>query len=105
MSTKKSHTVRVTEDQLRLLEAVKDSPALLAKLTGVIDRFNQEVDGGVDAYTAESRIVDAVREIGQSMVGQWAEKAQQTALDQVAKEPGYIKNGKKNSTGTAPSEE
>ena len=64
MSPKKSHTVTVTEEQLRLLEAVENSPALLEKLTGVLDRYNREVDGDMDAYTAENRIVDAVREIG-----------------------------------------
>ena len=104
MSHKKSHTVTVTEDQLRLLKACEDSPALLEKLTGVLNRFNQEVDGGMDAYNAESHIVDAVREIGQSMIGQWADKAQKVALDEAAKEPDLIKNGKKNSTGIAPSE-
>lgn len=104
MSPKKSHIVTVTEEQLRLLEAVENSPALLEKLTGVLDRFNQEVDGDMDAYAAESRIVDAVREIGQSMVGEWADKAQQAALHEAAKQTGHVKNGKKNSTGIAPSE-
>lgn len=103
MSPKKSHTITVTDDQLRLVEAVENDPALLAKLTEVLERVNREVDGNTDAYTAELRIEEAVNEIAKSMVGQWAGKAQQAALGEALKDTGQIRNGKKNSTGTAPS--
>jgi hypothetical protein len=105
MSPKKSHTITVTDNQLRLFEAVENDPALLSKLTEVLERFNQEVDSNTDAYTAELRIEEAVNEIAKSMVIQWADKAQQAALGEALKDPDQIKNGKKNSTGTAPSEE
>lgn len=105
MNPKQSHTVTVTDDQLRLLEAVKNSPVMLENLTRVLDNFNREVEDGMDAYTAESHIVEAVQEIGRSMIGQWAEKEQQVALDEVGKNSDQIKHGKKNSTGIAPSEE
>lgn len=105
MNTKHTHIVTVTDEQLRLLEAVKNSPAMLENLTRVLDSFNREVEDGMDAFTAESHIVEAVTEIGRSMIGQWAEKEQQVALDEVCKKSDQIKHGKKNSTGIAPSEE
>ena len=64
---------------MRLLTAFENSPILREKLTEISNRYEQEIDGEMNAYEAETRIVEAVRKIGRSMMGQWAQKAQSHA--------------------------
>ena len=104
MNEDKSHDVTVSQDELKLLEAIKSNPQLLGELTSVVDQFNQEVAVGMDAYTAETHIVDATRKIGNSMIQQWADKTQERQVGLDSQKKHITKHGKKNSTGTAPSE-
>lgn len=105
MNTNKSHNVELSEKEFQLIEALKQNPEMLDEFTAVTEEFNAEVDNGMDAYEAECHIIKSIQEIGRSMMTKWAKQAQQTAVSDATSTSEIIKNGKKNSTGIAHSEE
>jgi len=58
----------------------------------------------MNAYQAECHIVKAVQEVGKSMIMQWAQDTQKTAVEKTLTDESMIKRGKKNATGIAPLE-
>ena len=74
MNEKKSHQVNLSEAEFEIFESLKDQPAPIEKLISLSKQFNQEVANGMDAYEAECKIVDAISEIGRSMMKDWAEE-------------------------------
>jgi len=64
-----------------------------------MERFNSEVDGGMDAYDAELLITELTKELGKGLIGDWAEKSQESVIKRDTKFSNIVKNGKKNATG------
>jgi L-ribulose-5-phosphate 3-epimerase UlaE len=103
MTTKQSIHTEVSQTELDLLNALRDSPLHTEQLTKTFKRFKQEVSSGIDAYEAELQVVEATRLLGKLMVEQWAVQTEKQQSDLSSKNQDLIKHGKKNSTGTAPS--
>ena len=104
MSQDKSHNVNLTDTEFKLIEALQGDPELIEEFTAATQKLNHEVAQGMDAYQAELHIAKTVQEIGRKMIGKWATKTQQEAVEEATDAPDNIKHGKKNSTGIAPSE-
>ncbi len=104
MNPKKSHNVDLSDKEFELFEALKVNPEMLEQLGSITQKFNKEVEGGMDAYEAECHVTESIREIGRSMISNWAERTQDEAVSEACNSAQTIKNGKKNSTGIAPSE-
>ena len=104
MKPTKSHNVEPTDQELQLFEALKNNPEILEQFTAIMQKFNQEVASGMDAYEAECHVIESVQKVGRTMIAKWAENTQIEAVQKACKSEDVIKNGKKNSTGIAPSE-
>jgi hypothetical protein len=82
----------------RLEERLAQRPELLEALHQVVDTLDQSLAEGCDAHDAEDGLVDEMRKLGQTALGQWAKEANAQLQEQVpAKHPQACKNGKKNS--------
>lgn len=103
MSQNKSHTVKLSEAEYKLIEALQGDPEIIEEFTAATQKLNHEVAQGMDAYQAELHIAKTVQEIGRKMIQKWATKTQEEAVKQAASATENIKSGKKNSTGIAPS--
>lgn len=104
MKPNKSHNVELSDKEFKLIEALKENPEMLDELTSVTQKFNEDVDNGMDAHEAECHVIKSIQEIGKSMITRWAEKTQDKAVEKATSSADIIKNGKKNSTGIAPSD-
>lgn len=104
MNPKKSHLIEVSQAELEHLEALRKSPLRAEQVAEIFQRFEQETEAGMDAYQAELHVVEATRRLGKLMVGQWAEQTENEQSKQQSEKSGHVRNGKKNSTGEAPSE-
>ena len=104
MSPKKSHNVELSDEEFQLIEALKENPEMLEQLASITQKFNHEVESGMDAHEAECHVIKSIQEVGRSMISNWAEKTQTEAVKKACKAEDTIKNGKKNSTGIAPSD-
>jgi hypothetical protein len=83
----------------RLEERLAQRPELLERLHEIVDTLEQSVTEGCDAHDAEDRVVDEIRKLGRTVLGQWAQEANAQIQAQVPKEhPKACKNGKKNSS-------
>jgi hypothetical protein len=72
-------------------------PQLRARLHQILDTLDQSVADGCDAHAAEDRVIEALRRLGQEVLGQWAEESHAHLQEQVpAQHPGAIRHGKKN---------
>jgi hypothetical protein len=91
----KSHRPR----NRRLEDRLAQRPELLERLHQIVDTLEQSVGDGCDADQTEERVVEEIRKLGQTMLGQWAQEANAQIQGQVSAEyPRACKNGKKNSS-------
>lgn len=95
----------ITEEESRLLEQLRANPIVATRLSGIMDRFEHEVNAGMDAHEAEMMVIEEVQQLGHSLLDQWAEQTHDATLASACEDdPALIKHGKKNSTGIRPSE-
>ena len=83
------------------LEARLDQyPGLRAKVEGML-AIVENAGGDVEkAAVAEQRVVDAMRELGQDVLQQWAHRQQDRQAAACQATPGVNRKEKKRSTGT-----
>ena len=87
-----------TKNRGRLEERLARRPELLERLHEIVDTLEDSVADGCDAHDAEDRVVDEIRKLGRTVLGQWAQEANAQIQGQVSAEhPQACKNGKKNS--------
>lgn len=87
-----------TKTRRRLEERLAQRPELLERLHEIVDTLEQSVADGCDAHDAEDRVVDEIRKLGRTVLGRWAQEANEQIQGQVTTEhPQACKNGKKNS--------
>ncbi|SRR5216684_1172664 len=85
-----SKTRRALEDRLG------HRPELLQRLHQIVDTLDQSVSDGCDAHSAEERVIEQVRQLGQAVLGQWAQEADTHTQAQVrTQHPEAIQHGKK----------
>jgi len=95
----------VTEEDAKLLKQLQNNPILAARLRVLMNRFEEEVAGGMDAHQAETMLIEELHQLGGSLMSQWADTTHQQRITEAkANDPALIKGGKKNSSGTPPSE-
>ncbi len=51
------------------------------QIRAIVNRFEQEVAGGMDAHQAEESLMESLQKLGVGMMGQWDLNTQQTALE------------------------
>jgi len=97
--------IEPTAEEAKLLQKLRSNPIMAEKFSLIMERFEQEIVHGGDANEAEMMVIEELRTLGETMLGQWAEKAQTHAVDQAkAETPGLIHHAEKNSIGTPPLE-
>jgi hypothetical protein len=71
-------------------------PELRARLDRILDMLDHSVADGCDAHAAEERVIGQQRQLGQEVLGQWAQEANAQAQSQVpAHHPQASAHGKK----------
>lgn len=95
----------ISQADAELIRKLNSNPILSAQIRQLIDQFEAEVGAGMDAHEAEELAIAQLQDLGKALLGQWAESTHEKTLTQAQqKDSSLIKNGKKNSSGTAPSE-
>lgn len=100
-TTPPNQSLNLTENEDQLIQALRNNPLMAEQLSALIGKYQQEIDDGADAHQAEETFIEALQNLGTSMMRQWAESAQQKALQQLDSK--HQKHSKKNSSGTPPS--
>ena len=95
MKPRKSHNLDLSDEEFQLIEALKENPEMLEQFSSITQKFNQEVEGGMDAHQAECHVIKSIQEIGRSMISKWAQRTQTEAVSDACKSDGIIKHGKK----------
>ena len=95
----------VTEEDAKLLKQLHDNPIVAARLRVLMNHFEEEVAAGMDAHQAETMLIDELHQLGGSLMSQWADTTHQQSITEAKQNDAtLIKSGKKNSSGTPPSE-
>jgi len=95
----------LTEEDAKLLKQLHDNPILGARLRQLLNHFEEEVAVGMDAHQAEATLIEELHQLGGSLMSQWADTTHQQRIAEAKEnDPALIKSGKKNSSGTPPSE-
>jgi hypothetical protein len=95
----------ITAAESQLLERLRANPIVAARLGAIMDRFEGEVNAGMDAHEAEEMVIGELRGLGSSLLDQWAGRTHDATVEEARRtDPTLIKHGKKNSGGIRPSE-
>lgn len=91
-------SVKLSATRRSLEVRLAQRPELLARLHRILDTLDHSVTDGCDAHAAEERVIEQLRQLGQEVLGQWAQEAHAQAQAQVpAHHPEARAHGKKNS--------
>jgi hypothetical protein len=94
----------ITAAESRLLERLRANPIAAARLGAIMDRFDDEVNAGMDAHEAEEMVIEELRHLGGSLLDQWAGRTHDATVGAARKaDPSLVGHGKKNSGGIRPS--
>jgi len=99
--TPDSAPLEVTPEEQNMLRLLRNNPLMARQFKAIADKFEHEISNGMDAHQAEEAMIESLRELGKSMMHQWAQNTQREIIGQ---NPGLQKHSKKNSGGTPPSE-
>ena len=103
--TQTTPPIEPTSEEAKLLQQLRSNPIMAEKFGLIMERFEQEIANGADANQAEMMVIEELRILGETMLGQWAEKTQTIAINQAkAESADLIHHKEKNSTGTPPLE-
>ncbi len=58
---------------------------MLDQFTSITQKFNQEVESGMDAHEAERHVIKSIQEVGRSMISKWAQKTQTEAVKEACR--------------------
>ena len=79
-------------------ERFASRPALRRRLLSIADMIDQAVAEGCTAHEAEARAIGQIRQLGNEVLSDWAQKSEQRTRDQAQqKNPGLGPYRKKNS--------
>lgn len=98
--TPSGESLPTTPEEQTLLRQLRGNPLLAEQIRAIANKFESEIANGMDAHQAEAALVESLRELGKSMMSQWAWNTQKHLI---ASHPGLNKHVKKNSAGTPPS--
>ena len=94
----------ITAAESQLLERLRANPVVAARLGAIMDRFEAEVDAGMDAHEAEEMVIEELRGLGSSLLDGWAGRTHEATVDAAREaDPSLVGHGKKNSAGIRPS--
>lgn len=98
-------TTPLSDDESKLVAKLRANPIFAARFQLLMNRFDEEVSAGMDAHEAEEMIIEELDLLGQSLLGQWADSTHEKTITQTQRDcPPLIKSGKKNSSGSPPSD-
>lgn len=86
----------LSDDESKLVAQLRANPIFAARCQMLMNRFDEELADGKDAHQAEEMVIEELDQLGQSLMGQWAETAHENILTQSqSAHPDRIKSGKK----------
>ena len=84
--TQTTPPIEPTAEEAKLLQQLRSNPIMAEKFGLIMERFEQEIANGADANQAEMMVIEELRILGETMLGQWAEKTQTIAINQAKAE-------------------
>lgn len=85
-----------------LLKHLNGHPELRSRVESMLRVVNDEMGNLQQADEAEMQLIEQMRRMGQASLQAWATRQADKASESVARESQTWREGKKNSTGTAP---
>lgn len=91
-----SRTSPATPDARTLEQRLARRPQVLARFRSIADMMDRAITEGCTADQAEGRAIEQLRQLGQELLGDWAQEKQAHSLEQERTEhPHAIKHVKK----------
>lgn len=85
-----SRNMRVSQEEARLLESLREQPALLARVEELVELTRVEsIEAVCTADEIEEQVIEGVRDLGRQLIGGWAKAAERRVAAQVrCEQPG-----------------
>ena len=105
MSDEQDDNHRISKANKNLDRRLAKSPRVYQRLHQIADSMEEAIASGLTADEAEAMAIKQVNELGNAMIGDWAQAQEQISVKRAQeKDPSLTKDSKKNSGGTPPTE-
>jgi len=105
MSDEQGDNQSISKANKNLDRRLAKSPRVYQRLHQIADAMEEAIASGLTADEAEEKAIRQVNELGNAMIGDWAQAQEQISVREAQKgNQSLTKDTKKNSGGTAPSE-
>jgi len=105
MSDEQGDNQSISKANKNLDRRLAKSPRVYQRLHQIADAMEEAIASGLTADEAEEMAIRQVNELGNAMIGDWAQAQEQISVREAQKgNQSLTKDTKKNSGGTAPSE-
>lgn len=92
----KDEHLLATSETRTLEQRMAGRPHVLARFHSIADMLDQSLAAGCTADAAEARAIEQVRQLGQELLGDWAQEKQVASLERARRQhPKAVKHIKK----------
>lgn len=95
MKKTKRSTVEVTGEEARLLGHLRQHPQMMARVRSILEIAYDEAGPIRTADEVEAMLVEAVRQLGQTTMSQWAQGAEERVSQELRREDSTVRSRKK----------
>lgn len=103
MTDEQDDNLRISKANKTLDRRLAKSPRVYQRLHQIADSMEEAIASGMTADEAEEMAIKQVNELGNAMIGDWAQAQEQISVKKAQeKDPSLTRDTKKNSGGTPP---
>jgi len=96
MTNKKSLQLQLTEQEIRLVELLRQHPEMRARFESILNLASNTEEGPLKtADEVEALLVEAVRGLGHATMSQWAVRAEERVSQELKEQEPAVRSRKK----------
>ena len=95
MLKKKSVTKPLTDEELELIEQLREHPELLARFQSILGITRNEGSALKTADEVEGLLIEEMRRLGHAGMSQWAERAEERVSQELKSQQPQVRRRKK----------
>ena len=95
MLKKKSVTKPLTDEELELIEQLREHPELLARFQSILGITRNEGSALKTADEVEGLLIEEMRRLGHAGMSQWAERAEERVSQELKSQQPQVRSRKK----------
>jgi hypothetical protein len=95
MKTKKRTSLELSAEELRLVDQLRQHPQMMERVQSILEIAYDESGPLRTADEVEGMLIEAVRQLGHTTMGQWAQGAEERVSQELRRDDATVRSRKK----------